>query len=144
MRTFLGIALALGVALSGCGGGSGSDSNSVVFQGTLTERAGHKAAEGDVTLKHAAGARIGEVKICIKEQCSITDDEGQFGLFDDAFEGGTFTISLDGHGIKTTVDASLPKGVREVMMELGHAKNVVKVEKLMADGVDHTGHEHSH
>jgi hypothetical protein len=137
MRICVAAVLSVCIFLSGCGGdGGSSDSNSLSVQGTLTERAGHKAAPSQSALKHAAGKRIGGVKVCIREQCSITDDEGQFGLSLDQFEGGAFTVSLDGHGINTSVVASASKGVREVSMDLGHANGVVTIESLTFDGVD--------
>lgn len=124
----------------GCGGGSGSDG--VVFQGTLTERGvGH--AVMNLSFKHLAGERISDVKICILGECSITDEQGQWGVNVGEFSGGQITIVLDGHGINSSVTTDIDEGAKEVSMDLNHNKGVVTVSNLTIDGHNHSEHDHS-
>lgn len=132
--------------LVGCGGGS--DSSGTVIQGTLTQRgavthAASLASQG-LILKHGDGQRIGEVKVCILGECSITDDNGQWGVNIEPFPGGDLTVTLEGHGISGSANVSLPATAKEVELDFGRTKNVISVEKLIIDGEDHTGHDHSH
>lgn len=130
-------------ALSACGGG-GSSSDGVVFQGTLTERGeGHSSAV-EASLKHSAGERIGEVKVCVQGECSITDDNGQWGVQVSEFSGGDVAVTLDGHGITASVTTNIPSTAREVEIDIDHAGNEVSIAKLLIDGEDHTGHDHDH
>jgi hypothetical protein len=138
------VALCVGFAvfLTACGGG-GSDSDGVVFQGTLTERgSGHSSAAS--LDKHSSGQKIGDVKVCVLGECSITDDEGQWGVNVGTFSGGDVSVVLDGHGISTSVVTNLPASAKDVEMDLDHAGNKVTIAKLMIDGEDHTGHTHDH
>jgi hypothetical protein len=131
----------LAVFLSACGGGS--DSDGVVFQGTVTERgSGHSAATE--AAKHSAGQRIGDVKVCVLGECSITDDQGQWGVNVTNFAGGDLSVVLDGHGISASVSTNIPASAKDVQMDLDHAGNTVTIAKLMIDGEDHTGHTHDH
>lgn len=139
MRTIVAI-LAIALSMSSCGGGSGSDGT--VIEGTLTQTgAGHRSAS--IVFKHAVGARIEDVKICVLGQCSITDGEGQWGVNIENFPGGDFVISVDGHGISTTVQSSAPASTKNMVVALGRDGNVVTVEKLFIDGEDHSEHDHS-
>jgi len=134
--------LSLVFSLSACGGGSSSDG--VVFQGTLTKRGESHSAEEIAQAKHSSGQRIGEVKICILGECSITDDEGQWGVNVDKFTGGDVTVLVEGHGINSSVVTNIPDSPRDIMMDLEHSKNVISIAKLVIDGEDHTGHTHDH
>jgi hypothetical protein len=136
------VSLCFAFSLTACGGG-GSDSDGVVFQGTLTQQgAGHSAEASNA--KHSSGQRIGDVKVCILGECSITDDMGQWGVNVSNFTGGDVSVVLDGHGISSSVVANLPSTAKDVEMDLDHANNVVTIAKLMIDGEDHTGHDHDH
>jgi hypothetical protein len=128
----------------GCGGGSGSDG--VVFQGTLTERGTGHSSSSQAALKHSAGQRIGDVKVCVLGACSITDDMGQWGVNVGAFEGGDVAVIAEGHGINSSVSAHVPAGAKDVELELDHSKNKLSIAKMLVDGEDHTdhsGHDHS-
>lgn len=141
MRSLL-ITLTLSLIFSACGG-SGSSSSGTVFEGTLTQTgAGHKS--GSVALKHAIGARIEDVKICILGECSITDGEGRWGVNIENFAGGDIVVTINGHGIATTTSTSIPSTAKDVVLELGRDGNVVTIEKLFIDGEDHSGHDHDH
>lgn len=127
--------------LMACGGGGSSDGT--VFQGTVTEQgAGHAAMT--IVPKHSAGQAIGDVKVCVLGECSITDGEGQWGVNVSNFLGGDVAIVLDGHGISATVSTNIPASAREVQMDLDHKGNDVTIAKLVIDGEDHTGHPHDH
>jgi len=135
----LGIALSI-MLCAACGGGS---SDGTVFQGTVTERgSGHSASA--VILKHSAGERIGDVKVCVLGECSITDGEGQWGVNIQNFKGGDLAIVLDGHGISASVSTNIPASAREVEVDLDHNDQAVTIAKLLIDGEDHTGHSHDH
>lgn len=130
MRLFFVSLLAL---CSACGGGGGS-SDGTIIQGTLTERGvGHLFAEG-VSLKHSASEPLEDVKVCILNECSITDGLGQWGLNIENFPGGDISVLVDGHGINASVAVSLPVSARDVEMSLGHNANVITVETLVIDG----------
>jgi hypothetical protein len=141
MRAFLS-SLCIALTFSACSGG-GSDSDGVVFQGAVTERGSGHSAEA-VIAKHSAGQRIGDVKVCILGECSITDDMGQWGVNVSDFTGGDISVVLEGHGISSSVVANLPSTAKDIEMDLDHANNVVSIAKLMIDGEDHTGHDHDH
>jgi hypothetical protein len=124
-----------------CGGGGSSDGT--VFQGTVTEQGtGHSAMA--VGLKHSAGQRIDDVKVCVLGECSITDSEGQWGVNVSNFMGGDVAIVLDGHGISATVSTNIPASAKEVYMDLDREGAEVTISKLLIDGDDHTGHSHDH
>lgn len=126
---------------SACGGGGSSDGT--VFQGTVTERgAGHSAAA--VAPKHSAGERIGEVKVCVLGECSITDEQGQWGVNISNFTGGDIAVVLEGHGISASVSANIPASARDIEMDLDHSGSGVTIAKLLIDGEDHTDHDHQH
>jgi hypothetical protein len=123
-----------------CGGGS---SDGTVFQGTVTEQGtGHSSMA--IGLKHSSGQRIGDVKVCVLGECSITDSEGQWGVNVSNFVGGDVAIVLDGHGISATVSTNIPASAKEVYMDLDHEGDEVTITKLLIDGDDHTGHSHDH
>lgn len=135
------VALFVGTLCVACNGGSGS-SDGTIIQGTLTQTgAGHGATS---SAKHAPGERIEEVKICILDQCSITDGAGQWGLNLENFVGGDVTVRVDGHGIASQTTVSLPASAREVYIDLGRDGNTITVDKLFIDGEDHSGHDHEH
>ncbi len=124
-----------------CGGGGSSDGT--VFQGTLTEQGtGHSASA--MVLRHSAGQRIGEVKVCILGECSITDSEGQWGVNVANFPGGDVAIVVEGHGISSSVSTDIPASARDVEVDLDHNGTEVTISKLVIDGEDHTGHSHDH
>lgn len=142
IRLFCPVFLCLVSTFAACGGGSGS-SNGTVVQGTLTERGtGHSKMA--IQAKHSSGQRIGDVKICVLDECSITDDLGQWGVNIDNFPGGDITVVIDGHGISTSVSTNVPASAKDIEMDLDHAGNQVTIAKLMIDGEDHTGHSHDH
>lgn len=136
------ITLTLSLVLSACGGG-GASSSGTVFEGTLTQ-AGAGQKTQPLALKHAVGARIENVKICILGECSITDGEGRWGVNIENFAGGDIVATIDGHGIATTASASIPSTAKDVVMELERDGNVVTIEKLFIDGEDHSAHDHDH
>lgn len=141
MRILRIVAALILTLCSACGGGSSSDGT--VFQGTVTEQgSGHSASA--IVLKHSAGERIGEVKVCVLGECSITDSEGQWGVNVSNFTGGDVAIVLDGHGIAASVSANIPASAREVQIDLDHDGNAVTISSLLIDGEDHTGHSHDH
>lgn len=141
MRSLLST-LAISLVLSACGGGGGSSSGTV-FEGTLTQTGpGHKSHP--VTLKHAVGTQIENVKICILGACSITDGKGQWGVHVENFVGGEVIVAIDGHGILTTASTSIPSTAKDVVMDLGRDGNTVTIIKLVIDGEDHSGHDHVH
>jgi uncharacterized protein YdgA (DUF945 family) len=84
------------------------------------------------------------VKVCVLDECSITDDLGQWGVNIENFPGGDITVVLDGHGISTSVSTNVPASAKDIEMALDHAGNQVTIAKLMIDGEDHTGHSHDH
>lgn len=145
MKSFVqAVALvALTASCVACGGGGGS-SDGTVIQGTLVERGGGHASAQAATLKHSAGEAIEEVRVCVLSTCSITDGQGQWGVNIDNFPGGDLTITVDGHGIDSQTEVSLPMTAKDVEVDLGHKSNTITVEKLMIDGEDHTGHDHDH
>lgn len=126
------------------GGGSGSSADGTVLQGTLTERGVGHAAQQTAALKHSAGQRLEDVKVCVLSECSITDGEGQWGVNVENFPGGDVTIIVDGHGINAQTSVSLPATAKDIEIDIGHNSNVVTVEKLIIDGENHSGHDHSH
>lgn len=142
MRLFL---LSIVVLLAACGGGGGS-SDGTVIQGTLIERGTGHTDFSNQSLKHSAGEALEDVKVCILTECSITDGRGQWGLNINNFPGGDISVKVEGHGISTSASVSLPASAQEVEITLGHnnTTNVVSVEKLLIDGEDHSGHDHSH
>ncbi len=141
MRWFSSTIVLVSFSLIACGGGGSSDGT--VIQGTLTERGmGHSKAT--MHTKHSAGQRIGDVKICILDECSITDDLGQWGINIGNFSGGDIAIVLDGHGISTSVSTNVPSTAKDIEINLDHAGNQVTIAKLVIDGEDHTGHSHDH
>lgn len=142
MRSLL-LALSIIVCSVGCNGGGGSSDGTIV-QGVLTERGVGHASSKVSSPKHSSGQRIEEVKICVRGECSITDGAGQWGVNLDNFTGGDVEILVDGHGIDSSTTVSLPPAAKEVEIDLAHNKNAISVEKLMIDGEDHTGHDHSH
>jgi hypothetical protein len=144
MRSLTLASIFLASLCIGCGGGSSSDG--VVFQGTLIERGTGHSSGAQATLKHSAGEGIGEVKICVLGECSITDDKGQWGVNVGAFEGGDVSIVAEGHGIKASVSTHVPASATDVEIELDHSKNRLSIAKMLVDGEDHTdhsGHDHS-
>jgi hypothetical protein len=94
--------------------------------------------------KHSAGQRVGDVKVCVLGECSITDSEGQWGVNVSNFKGGDVAIVLDGHGISASVLTNIPDSAREVQMDLDHEGKEVTIAKLVIDGEDHTEHSHDH
>ena len=142
MRSLL-IAFSLIVCSTGCNGGGGSSDGTIV-QGVLTERGTGHASADEPSSKHSAGQQIEEVKVCVRSECSITDGAGQWGVNLDNFTGGEVEILVDGHGINSSTKVSLPPTAKEVELNLAHNKNTIAVEKLIIDGEDHTGHDHSH
>lgn len=142
MRIRILLAALVTTAFAACGGGGGS-SDGTVFQGTVTERgAGHSTMK--IVAKHSSGQRIGDVKVCVLGECSITDSEGQWGVNIQNFAGGDVAIILDGHGISASVATNIPASAREVEADLDHTGNEVTIAKLVIDGEDHTGHSHDH
>ncbi len=128
-RPSLGIVLALWIVCltAGCGGDSGSGSGRLI-EGTLTEAGG--AGHSKISPKHGVGARIGDVRVCAYDQCSNTDDEGQWGFVtSEASSGGAVLFSVVGHGIDTTVVVNIPAGDSDVFLEFNHAPGgVIEVE----------------
>jgi hypothetical protein len=147
MKKILALTLLLTLTtLTACGGG-GSGSSGTVIEGTLTQKGSVVHSEKTaniVNAKHSDGERIGDVKVCILNECSITDDNGQWGVNVNDFTGGDLPITLDGHGINASTKISLPASAKDVSVDLGRNANNITVEKLMIDGEDHTGHDHSH
>lgn len=143
MRSVL-LSLLLVAFCSACGGGGGNSSDGTVLQGTLTERGMGHATMSNATIKHSAGQRIEDVKVCILSECSITDGQGQWGVNIENFPGGDVPITVEGHGINSQTSVSLPTTAKDVEIEIGHNANVVTVEKIIIDGEDHSGHDHSH
>lgn len=137
------MALPLFVLVAGCNGGGGSTDGTIV-QGVLTERGSGHASSENSSLKHSSGQRLEDVKVCVLSECSITDGAGQWGVNLDNFTGGDVEILVDGHGINSSTNISLPPTAKEVEVDLAHNKNSISVEKLIIDGEDHTGHDHSH
>ncbi len=127
--------------VAACGGGGSSDGT--VFQGTVTERGTGHVSMASVP-KHSAGQRVGDVKVCVLGECSITDSEGQWGVNVSNFKGGDVAIVLDGHGISASVLTNIPDSAREVQMDLDHEGKEVTIAKLVIDGEDHTEHSHDH
>jgi hypothetical protein len=142
MRVRLLISAMVVSVCAACGGGGSSDGT--VFQGTLTERGSGHSSASKIVLRHSSGQTIGEVKICILGECSVTDDQGQWGVNVSAFAGGDVAVVLEGHGISTSVSTNLPATAKEVEMDLDHSGNSVTISKLMIDGEDHTAHSHDH
>ncbi len=144
MRSLVVSALTgMSVVLSACGGG-GSTSDGVIFEGTLTQTGiGHSSA-ATVVSKHAPGLRIENVKICILGECSITDSMGQWGVQVSEFMGGKVAVTVNGHGIDSSVTADIPASAKDVTMALGRDGNTITVTGLLIDGEDHTGHNHHH
>jgi hypothetical protein len=133
---YLTLIFSLSLTLSACGGGGGSSSDTgTVFQGTLTERGvGHLALSPEVVTKHSSGQRIGDVKICVLSECSITDDLGQWGVNVENFTGGTVTITADGHGISSSVSEVFPAYPKEITLELDHNRNKLTIASGEIDG----------
>ncbi|MFN5061644.1 MAG: hypothetical protein ACK5GN_02245 [Pseudomonadota bacterium] len=137
-------------AFSACGGSGSNSSQGTVIQGTLIERgSGHADGKNgpipyDWTAKHSAGEAIEEVKVCLDTTCSLTDGMGQWGVNIDGFSGGKLAVTVEGHGINSQTNVDLPANAKDVVLNLAHSKNTISVEKLIIDGEDHTGHDHSH
>ena len=140
MKKILALSLLLTLTtLTACGGG-GSGSSGTVIEGTLTQKGSVVHSEKTaniVNAKHSDGERIGDVKICILNECSITDDNGQWGVNINDFAGGDLTIILDGHGINASTQISLPATAKDVSVDLGRDANKITVEKLIVDGQDY-------
>jgi hypothetical protein len=81
------------------------------------------------------------VKVCVLDECSITDDLGQWGVNIENFPGVDITFALDGHGISTAVSTSVPVSAKDIEMDLDHAGNRVTIAKFMIDGGDHLNGE---
>jgi hypothetical protein len=131
----------------GCG--SSSSSSDTVFEGTLTQ--GDEAGERSVA-SHGANDNIGEVNICALGQCSITDDQGQWGFsIGERFPGGVVTFSFKGHGMSAQTDVQIPEGSRDVYIHFENQNDKVAVhhmtvneERVEAEGHDDEGGEHAH
>lgn len=131
-KTFLShcIVLAfLAFTLSSCGGGSSS--SGILIEGTLIE------ARGTTHAKHTAGAPIEEVEICALLKCSLTDDEGQWGLLVDS-DVAEVLLTVNGHGIATTTVLTIPVGAHDVFVELKR----VDGDAVVADRVTVTAAHH--
>jgi uncharacterized protein involved in propanediol utilization len=94
--------------------------------------------------KHAPGVRIENVKVCVLDACSITDSMGQWGVNVEGFAGGEVLVSVNGHGIDSSVSTDIPASAKDVVMALGRDGNTITITKLIIDGEDHTGHNHGH
>ena len=131
MKKILALTLLLTLTtLTACGGG-GSGSSGTVIEGTLTQKGSVVHSEKTaniVNAKHSDGERIGDVKVCILNECSITDDNGQWGVNVNDFTGGDLTITLDGHGINASTKISLPANARDISMDLGRNANNITVD----------------
>ncbi len=138
------VALIIGTFCAACNGGGGGPDGTII-QGTLTQSGyGHTDNGATMSAKHAPGERIEDVKICILDQCSITDGAGQWGLNLENFVGGEVAITIDGHGIDSQATVSLPASALDVYIDLGRDGNVITIDKLLIDGEDHSGHDHGH
>ena len=129
------VCIAGSIILNACGGG-GSSSDGTVFQGTLTEQGTGHLTDKLLTVKHSAGQRISDVKICILNQCSITDDLGQWGVNVPKLNDEALTITVEGHGISTSLQVDIPTTARDVIIDLDHKGEKVTFSKLIIDGED--------
>lgn len=127
----------LALLFSACGGSGSGDDSRVLLQGTLTENGGAEHSR-TAFLRHGAGARIGAVEICGLGECFTTDDDGQWLiLLPEEFKGGEVLLTVNGHGIASSVVVSLPGGITEALVELSHVEGglieaVVSVEESNA------------
>ena len=113
-KLFVIFSLAL---ISACGGSSSGAG--VLIEGILTEGGG--AADHSLSLKHAAGENIEEVKICALGKCSHTDGQGQWGfVVNPDFTGGEVLFSIDGHGINTSTVVNIPEGADSLFIHFEH------------------------
>lgn len=126
--------------LIACGGG-GSAEDGMLLEGTLVQ--GAESSHGRLLLRHSAGEHIGEVRVCALGECSVTDDEGQWGFVaPDSYRGGPVSFSFDGHGITATTTVEVPEGTREAVVHFEHSAGSVTVRQLQADGLDLAGGTH--
>lgn len=131
LLVFFGLSL-----VSACGGGSGGggSSESVVFEGQLTQgaTANHSASR----VKHGAPEPIENVKVCALGRCSSTDGEGQFGFVaPDDFRSGEVLFSIDGHGKLAETIVSIPEAKNIYIHFESSTATDLHVNNLTADGV---------
>lgn len=121
------------VLMAGCGGSSSNDG--MVFQGQLTQ--GSSVGHSEGMDKHGAGEKIENVEVCALGECSMTDEDGNWGFVaPEVFTGGGVEFTINGHGIETTASVSVPEGTRDVFVHFERqGKNTVIVHHLMIDGV---------
>jgi hypothetical protein len=130
----------LSLALVSCGGGSGGSSG-ILIEGQLTQG----GSVSHSLLRHSAGQHIGEVEICALGECSVTDSEGQFGFLTPAsYKGGEILLTVNGHGINTTVVADIPEVENDVNLQLVNNSGVVTVAQMLVDGLDASGISEEH
>ena len=136
------IILLIMTLLTACGGGSSSVSG-IVIEGELEQ--GEAAVPHTAITRHAAGEKIGEVKICALGECSLTDDGGQFGFMAPAdFKSGQVLFIINGHGIDTSTLINIPPAQSDVFLHLMRSGNNITVHHMMVDGkrVEHEESEH--
>jgi len=139
-----GAALFLCVSLCSIGCGGGSSADGVVFEGTVTERGQGHLVSSVAGAKHSAGQTIGGVKVCVLSECSVTDDNGQWGVNVGNFTGGEVAIVLDGHGVSGSVGVDVPASARDVEIDLGHKGSALIIEEFLIDGEDQLVHATAH
>lgn len=130
----------------GCGGSS-SDSG-MLIQGTLVQ--GSKAVIHSlqnilVNNRHEAGEAIENVQVCALGECSTTDLDGGWGFVaNEQFKGGELLLSINGHGISSSLVVDIPAGAENVEISLEHHEDgSVHAHSVIADGVEHQEEEHS-
>lgn len=128
------------MTITACGGSSGSGT---LIEGTVTE-AGGAAHDTRAFLRHGAGERIGGVEVCALGECSVTDDQGQWGFEVSEFpDSKDVLFSFDGHGILTTTIVTIPHEADEVFISFDHVEGgVVEASSVVVDGHDHGAHDH--
>ncbi|MCO6432520.1 MAG: hypothetical protein J5J00_16825 [Deltaproteobacteria bacterium] len=137
LKTFLAALLLLQTA---CGGGSSG--NGTLIEGTLTEAGGaaHRV------FRHSEGERIDGVRVCAIDQCSTTDDQGQWGFVLDGILPQEILLTIEGHGIDASAVIEIPNGASDVFLDLQHVEGgAVEVGHMTVDGAevgDHSGHHH--
>jgi hypothetical protein len=128
---------------AGCGGG-GSSNSGLVLEGQLTQGATEDHSKS-FSYRHAENEPISEVTVCLLNQCSITDEEGQFGMaLPEGFKSGDVLVTAEGHGITAQTMVALPAAENELFLHLQHESGQIKVHHLLVDGerVEPEAHQH--
>ena len=130
------------IGVTACGGGSSS--SGLILEGELTQGATEEHSN-TLIYRHAENEPISEVKVCVLDQCSITDSEGRFGMgLPESFTSGDVLVTAEGHGIDTEFMVNLPAAENEFYLHFQHQDGKIKVHHMLVDGERLEADAHDH